>query len=213
MKKLISICFLLLTYIACKKPNPIEIINTDLTGRIYKDTILTADREWILDGRVSIMPGYTLTIEPGTIIKAKGGTGANSTCLIITNGAKINAVGTANEPIIFTSILENTSPESRGLWGGLLILGNAKGSFSGEVEQLQIEGIPANDEVGLYGGTNDHYNAGTLSYVSIRHGGSDIGEGNEINALTLACLGDCTTINNIEVMSNADDGVEFFRVD
>ena len=210
MKKILSLFALAILVITCSKPDPIEIINTDLTGRIYKDTTLTADREWILDGRVSIMPGYTLTIEPGTIIKAKGGTGANSTCLIITNGAKINAVGTANEPIIFTSILENTSPESRGLWGGLLILGSAKGSFSGEVEQLQIEGIPANDEVGLYGGTNDHYNAGTLSYVSIRHGGSDIGEGNEINGLTLACLGDCTTINNIEVMSNADDGIELF---
>ena len=114
MRKVLSLFALAILAITCSKPDPIEIINTDLTGRIYKDTTLTADREWILDGRVSIMPGYTLTIEPGTIIKAKGGTGANSSCLIITNGAKINAIGTANDAIIFTSILENTSPESRG---------------------------------------------------------------------------------------------------
>ena len=35
-------------------------------------------------------------------------------------------------------------------------------------------------------------------------------EGNEINALTLGCVGDCTTINNIEIMSNSDDGIELF---
>ena len=92
----------------------------------------------------------------------------------------------------------------------MLILGDAIGSFPGEVEELQIEGIPANDTIGLYGGTNQHHNGGILSYVSIRHGGSDIGEGNEINALTLGCVGDCTAINNIEIMSNSDDGIELF---
>ena len=51
---------------------------------------------------------------------------------------------------------------------------------------------------------------GILSYVSIRHGGSDIGEGNEINALTLGCVGDGTIVNNIEIMDNADDGIELF---
>ena len=207
MKKILIVLLLLVN---CTKPQPIETLTNDLTGRIYEDIILTADKEWILNGRVSIMPGYTLTIEPGTIIKAKAGSGANASCLIITNGAKINAIGTSQEPIIFTSILNNASSDVRGLWGGLLILGNAPGSFSGEVEQVQIEGIPANDEVGLYGGNDPHHNAGNLSYISIRHGGASIGEGNEINGLTLACIGDCTKIDNIEVMSNADDGIEFF---
>ena len=85
MKKLL-IALLLLG--SCTKPEPIEIVTDDLTGRIYNDTTLTADREWMLSGRVSIMPGYTLTIEPGTVIKGRSGTGANASCLIITNGAK-----------------------------------------------------------------------------------------------------------------------------
>ena len=207
MKKLF-IALLLLA--SCTKPQPIEIIDEGLKGRIYKDTTLTNDKEWLLNGRVSIMSGYTLTIEPGTIIKGKTGTGANSSCLIITRGAKINAVGTPTNPIIFTTQEENVPDAARGLWGGVLILGDAIGSFPGEVEELQIEGIPANDIIGLYGGTNQHHNGGILSYVSIRHGGSDIGEGNEINALTLGCVGDCTTINNIEIMSNSDDGIELF---
>ncbi len=207
MKKLLIALLLL---ISCTKPQPIEISSDDLQGRIYNDTTLTADKEWVINGRVSIMPGYTLTIEPGTVIKAKSGSGANASCLIITNGAKINAVGTPQDPIIFTSNMEHVAKELRGAWGGLLILGDAPGSFPGEVSKLQIEGIPANDEVGLYGGSNPHHNAGILSYVSIRHGGSSIGEGNEINGLTLACVGDGTVVENIEVASNADDGIEFF---
>ena len=206
MKKLL-IALLLLG--SCTKPEPIEIITDDLTGRIYNDTTLTADREWMLSGRVSIMPGYTLTIEPGTVIKGRSGTGANASCLIITNGAKINAVGTPQQPIIFTAD-GDVPPSVRGLWGGLIILGDAIGSFPGGVDRVQIEGIPANDTVGLYGGNNPHHNAGILSYVSIRHGGSDIGEGNEINALTLGCVGDGTIVNNIEIMDNADDGIELF---
>ena len=35
-------------------------------------------------------------------------------------------------------------------------------------------------------------------------------EGNEINALTLGCVGDGTIVNNIEIMGNADDGIELF---
>ena len=208
MKKLL-IALLLLG--SCTKPKPIEVINNDLHGRIYNDTTFTADIEWILDGRVSIMPGYTLTIEPGTIVKAKAGDGANASCLIITNGAKINAVGTPDQPIVFTAD-GDVPPSVRGLWGGLIILGDAIGSFPGEVDRVQIEGIPANDTVGLYGGNNPHHDAGILSYVSIRHGGSDIGEGNEINALTLGCVGDGTIVNNIEIMDNADDGLSLIHI-
>jgi len=96
------------------------------------------------------------------------------------------------------------------LWGGILILGNAKGSFAGGVTEVQIEGIPASDTNGLYGGSNDADNSGVLKYISIRHGGANIGEGNEINGLTLGGVGSGTVIENIEVVANQDDGIEWF---
>ncbi len=98
----------------------------------------------------------------------------------------------------------------RGLWGGLLVLGNAPCSFSGDVTELQIEGIPASETNGLYGGSDPADNSGVIQYVSIRHGGAEIGEGNEINGLTLGGVGTGTTINHIEVVGNVDDGIEFF---
>tara|TARA_Y200000002_G_scaffold365522_1_gene355555 strand:+ start:45 stop:1307 length:1263 start_codon:yes stop_codon:yes gene_type:complete len=194
-----------------------------LSGNITADKTLTAGNVWTLKGRVSVTDGATLTIEAGTVIKATAGTGADASTLIIARGGKINAQGTASSPIVMTSVSDNiqadgTYPSSgaalgvgtRGLWGGLLILGKAPCSFKNDVTELQIEGIPVSDTNGLYGGSNAADNSGTISYLSIRHGGAEIGEGNEINGLTLGGVGSGTTINNVEVIANVDDGIEFF---
>ena len=197
--------------------------DTTLEGNITSDTTLDASKIWLLKGRVSVVSGSTLTIPAGTIIKAASGTGADATTLIIARGGKIIANGTANAPIIMTSVSDNigvggTYPSSgpalgvdtRGLWGGLLILGNAPCSFSGDLAELQIEGIPTSDVNGLYGGTNPADDSGSVEYLSIRHGGAEIGEGNEINGLTLGGVGSGTKINHVEVVANVDDGIEFF---
>lgn len=75
---------------------------------------------------------------------------------------------------------------------------------------MQIEGIPPSDQNGLYGGNASDDNSGIIRYVSIRHGGANIGEGNEINGLTLGGVGSGTIIEYVEVVANQDDGIEFF---
>ena len=196
--------------------NPLD--ETYLTGQILENKTLTSDKIWTLNGRVTVVAGVTLTIEPGTIIKGGSGTGSNASALIIARGAKIMAEGTHDNPIIFTSIADeinvgefispNLDENYNGLWGGLIICGNAP--ISADAQSVQIEGIPASDNNGLYGGTDETDNSGILNYVSIRHGGANIGEGNEINGLTLGGVGSGTIINNIEVVANQDDGIEFF---
>ena len=191
-----------------------------VTGAITVNTTWTNDNIYILNQKVVIDNDAILTIEPGTIIKGTPGTGSLASALIISRGAKINAVGTPDQPIIFTSSSDNIScgetagtnldENNRGLWGGLLILGNAPCSLSGDVTEAQIEGIPADDSFGLYGGTDASDNSGVIQYVSIRHGGAVIGGGNEINGLTLGGVGTGTLISNIEVVANVDDGIEFF---
>lgn len=200
-----------------------------VTANITGDVTWSADKTIILGGRITVESGATLTIEAGTVIKGEAGQEANSTALLIARGGTLNANGTASAPIIFTSAADNLTPEMvangnfespnlnasiSGLWGGVIVLGNAPISAQNEndedVSELQIEGIPTSDTNGLYGGNDPADNSGVLNYISIRHGGTNIGSGNEINGLTLGGVGSGTTISNIEVVANADDGIEWF---
>ncbi|MBS4056352.1 MAG: hypothetical protein KGZ82_03425 [Bacteroidales bacterium] len=189
-----------------------------INSNISENTTWMAGKTYVLQSRIAVLNGVTLTIEPGVVVKGEAGTGANATALLIARGAKLMAEGTAEAPIIFTSVADeiapgeitspNLDPNFNGLWGGLLILGKAP--ISAAAESVQIEGIPPSDQNGLYGGTVSDDNSGVIRYVSIRHGGANIGEGNEINGLTLGGVGSGTVINNIEIVANQDDGVEFF---
>jgi hypothetical protein len=192
-----------------------------VTGDILVNTTWTADKIYTLDARVIVKNGATLTIEAGTIIKGQEGAEANAKPLVIAKGAKIMAQGTAAKPIIFTSILDNIglgekvgtnlTATDRGLWAGLIILGDAPVSPStGNTDR--IEGIPASIAEGVYGGSNAADNSGVLSYVSVRHAGVELvaGGGNEINGITLGGVGSGTTIDHVEVVANLDDGIEFF---
>jgi hypothetical protein len=221
-----GIAVAILTMLGCEKDNSSNNTPRPPLSNIIKSGQITADETWDstsviqLDGRVVVTNGATLTIKPGTIIKSSAGQEANATNLIITRGSKIMAEGTPNAPIIFTSIADAIQPGEivssnlnstySGLWGGLLILGKAPISAQGDVTSTQIEGIPPSDTSGLYGGNDSLDNSGVLKYVSIRHGGALIGAGNEINGLTLGGVGSGTTIENIEVVANFDDGIEFF---
>ena len=175
-------------------------------------TTWTSDNVYVLDGFVFVNDGDVLTIEPGTVIKGKSGSGADASALVVARGGQIQANGTADAPIVFTfeaDALDGSTPYNvRGQWGGVIILGQA--TLNSSPGETQIEGIPDTESRGLYGGTNDEDNSGSMTYVSIRHGGTDIGAGNEINGLTLGGVGAGTTLDYIEVISNADDGVEFF---
>jgi hypothetical protein len=173
----------------------------------------TAGKTYILDGKVFVNNGQTLTIEAGTLIKGKSGSGTSASALVVARGGKIMAEGTAEKPIVFTAETDDyegtiVSTTERGLWGGVIILG--KGKLNSSPGTSQVEGIETSESRANYGGTDNTDNSGTLKYVSIRHGGSDIGEGNEINGLTLGGVGSGTTIQYIEVIANKDDGVEFF---
>lgn len=230
--------------ISCNKEDSPDPDTTCTTGTctVYKDSVIsgvahvyvrdvgegtgtktwTKDKIWVLDGFVFVNSGQELIIEAGTIIKALEGTEANASALIVARGGKISAQGSATEPIIFTSILDNVFPSSaaslkakgtlskdvRGLWGGLVILGAA--SLNTVPNTQQFEGLPSTITRANYGGNTNGDNSGVLSYIQIRHGGSKITADKEINGLSLAGVGSGTTIDHIEIIANADDGIEFF---
>lgn len=192
-------------------------------GKGIGTTTLTKDKTWVLNGFVFVNAGQTLTIEPGTVVKGKSGQGENASALIVAKGGTIDAEGTATEPIIFTAEADGTRQaadgsglenegnlpiSARGLWGGVIILGEAQ--LNSSPGTTSIEGIPTTEKRGNYGGTNDAHSSGTFAYASIRHGGTDIGAANEINGLTLGGVGTGTDIHHVEIIGNADDGIEFF---
>ncbi len=208
------------------------LVSTAQAGEpIVVDKNISTDVTWYsyfcynLASRIVVENGATLTIQPGTVIKAYAGTGANATCIIVARGGKIFANGTATAPIIFTSIADEITPEQvasgdfkspnldpdiGGFWGGLIILGRAPISISVNGVEAQIEGIPPSDTNGLYGGSDASDNSGSITYVSVRHSGSNIGQGNEINGITLGGVGNATVVENVEVVANQDDGIEWF---
>ena len=172
----------------------------------------TKNNEYYLEGLVFVNDGQTLTIEAGTVVRFRTGQAENASALIVSRGGKIIAEGTREEPVIFTvegdDLQGSVAKESGGLWGGLIILGNAPVNVRGG--EARIEGIPYFEPRGIYGGFDEDDNSGVLRYVSVRHGGTNIGEGNEINGLTLGGVGRATEIDYVEVISNNDDGIEIF---
>jgi hypothetical protein len=177
----------------------------------------SSDFTYVLDGLVFVNEGQTLEVEPGTIIRGRPGQGRNSSALVVARGGTIEANGEATAPIIMTALNDDVEDPNdlvqdgapiAGEWGGLIVLGAGPTNIA--VGETPIEGIEASDVRGLYGGNNANDNSGTIRYVSIRHGGTLIGEGNEINGFTLGAVGAGTTIEYVEVFANQDDGVEWF---
>ncbi len=188
-----------------------------VSANITSDVTWEASKVYQMTTRITVEAGSTLTIEAGTIIKSEQGTSSDAAALVVARDATIMAMGTAAAPIIFTSVTDDIvpgeiegsiDPAVQGLWGGVIILGNAP--ISASADEVQIEGIPTSDTNGLYGGTDASDNSGTFQYVSIRHGGAEIAPGNEINGLSLGGVGSGTTISHVEVVGNKDDGIEFF---
>jgi len=183
--------------------------NTILEGKISADRTLKSDNVYKLRGFVYVVNGATLTIEPGTVIQGEKGTSTRG-ALVITKGSKIMADGTKDKPIVFTS--DQTSPQ-RGDWGGLVLLGNAKvnASYNNVQGTGSVEGgVNTVEGLGLYGGDNDADNSGILRYVRVEYAGYAYLPDNELNGITLAGVGNGTTVDYVEVFKANDDAIECF---
>lgn len=169
-------------------------------GSSNQNVTFDSSKTYLLKGFVYVEAGATLTIQPGTVIK---GDKSSKGTLIVKRSAKINATGTALNPIVFTSALA-IGTRNPGDWGGIIICGNAPINLPGG--EGQIEGGPD----ALYGGTNPNDNSGILKYVRIEYAGIPFQPNQEINGLTLGGVGNATQVEYIQISYSGDDACELF---
>lgn len=179
------------------KITPVDTVVV-LEGNLDTQT-LTKDKKYLIKGQAFVRTGKVLTIQAGTIIK---GDKATKGTLIVDKGGRIEANGTAAEPIVMTSNLPAGSRD-RGDWGGLVILGNAP------VNQTDpsIEGITPSV---VFGGTNATDNSGTYKYLRVEYAGIELSPNNETNSITMGGVGSGTVMEYCMVTYGGDDGFEWF---
>jgi hypothetical protein len=174
---------------------PVRVIR----GRITSNFTMTAGNYWVLRGAVFVDNGATLTVEPGTRIV---GELATLGTLVIAQGARINAAGTAEAPIVFTSD-QPVGLRARGDWGGLIINGRAPINVPGNIALGE-------GDTGQYGGTDPDDNSGVLQYVRVEFAGIEFSPDNELNGIAFQGVGRGTIVDHVQVKHNKDDCFEFF---
>lgn len=180
-----------------------------LEGEIKKDMTLDATKVYELVSDVYVRKGATLTIPAGTVIFANpdnNKSGAAADVLIIDQGGKLVAEGTAKKPIIFTS---NAKSPKAGDWGGVVLLGNAPTNLKGGTGTSEVSSN-VSDKTLPYGGKKADDNSGSLKYVILAYPGTQITSESEYNGFSFYALGSGTTLENLEVYQGKDDGFEWY---
>ena len=188
----------------------------NLSGTIVADVTLTRGNYYVLNGKVVVGGDNTssavLTIESGTTVIGDD----DDDFLVISRGSKIVASGTNMAPVTLTAIEDVTGganlDNARGLWGGLVINGNAPindcpEGAQGGTAQCTKEG-EANS--GLFGGADPADNSGELKYVVVKYAGSNVDPENQLNGIAFQAVGSGTTVDYVQVHNNLDDGIEMF---
>lgn len=173
-----------------------------LYGELDHDVTLDASVTYKLTGTFVVMDGASFTVPAGTRIEATEGYGSY---IIVLQGGKIYINGTATAPVVMTA--EDEANANAGYWGGLIINGKAK--ISGQSGITATATCEMNTKY-MYGGDDDADNSGSITYLIQKYAGARSSADVEHNGLTLDAVGSGTTIENIFIFENADDGIECF---
>ena len=174
---------------------PVIVVTREVRGT----ETWTNSSYYVLRGAVFVRQGATLNIQAGT--KIIGESGSLGT-LVVERGGRLNAIGTREQPIVFTSD-QPVGSRSRGDWGGLIINGRAPVNLAGGVGTGE-------GDTGVYGGDQPNDNSGTLRYVRVEFSGVEFSPDNELNGIAFQGVGRGTTVDFVQAHMSRDDGMEWF---
>jgi len=192
------------TRVASEQAPPVNVPGIDkpvvvVTGEIRGTETWANSSYYVLRGAVFVRSGATLNIQAGTTVIGEAGSVGT---LIVERGGRLNAIGTREQPIVFTSD-QPVGARARGDWGGLILNGRAPVNIPGG------EGEGEGD-TGIYGGSDANDNSGTLRYVRVEFPGVEFSPDNELNGIAFQAVGRGSTFDYIQAHMSRDDAIEFF---
>ncbi|MEM7645896.1 MAG: hypothetical protein AAF203_03200, partial [Pseudomonadota bacterium] len=146
-----------------------------------------------------------MTTKAGTPVK-----GDIKSFLSVTRDSTIQIKGTEAAPVLFTSAqgeAGTAGDKQPGDWGGLVISGKAK---SNKCTTFAGCTLPGEANTGFYGGDDDFHSSGVIQYLQVEYGGDRVDAKKELNGVTFNTVGLGTVIENLAVLYNSDDCVEWF---
>lgn len=184
---------------------PVVQVSADITS----NTTWTNTNVYQLTKIISVANGATLTIQAGT--KIIGGTITTGqappvTALMVLRGSRLNAVGTASQPIVFTSSAA-AGARAPGDWGGLILVGNARSNRTG---RTVVEGPAPADTVSWNGGNLDNDNSGEIVYTRVEFAGAAAILNVELNSYSMYAVGSNTRFEYNQAIRGLDDMFEWF---
>lgn len=193
-----------ITHVSTEQAPPVNVPGIDkpvivVTGEVSDGETWTNTSYYVLRGAVFVPGGVTLNIQPGTVVVGESGSVGT---LVVMQGGRLNAIGTREQPILFTSD-QPVGSRSRGDWGGIIINGRAPVNLEG--------GLGTGEgDTGVYGGTDENDNSGTLRYVRVEFSGVEFSPDNELNGIAFQGVGRGTTVDYAQAHMSRDDAMEWF---
>ena len=174
---------------------PVIVVTNEITGTEN----WTSNYYYVLRGAVFVREGATLNIQAGTRVIGEAGSVGT---LIVERGGRLNAIGTREAPIVFTSD-QPIGARSRGDWGGIILNGRAPVNLEGGEGQGEAN-------TGIYGGNDENDSSGSMRYVRVEFAGTEFSPDNELNGIAFQAVGRGGSYEYIQVHMNRDDAFEWF---
>jgi len=186
----------------------------DASGEKAITTTVTLDasKVYLLKSIVVVKSGAKLVVPAGTVIRGRGNTAASPkeyACIVVERGGQIDIQGTASKPVVMTSS-KAVGSRDRGDWGGLLLAGKAVNNQGTTTQMEGFNNVSFNNQLAIYGGSDDADNSGNLAYLRIEFAGFAFEPNKELNALTLCSVGNKTKVDYVQVSFSGDDSYEWF---